>query len=378
MCVSGHKAVRFNPPRGRTHRQDPGWLPGSAIAVTILSSVLLFLAASRGLALGKQYEVREVAPEIFVWIPEDIMDQHGDPRFSRAGNVGFIVTNQGVVVVDTTNNPFHAREVLYEVRERTSIPVMLTIDASAAGDEMLGNEVFAEQRSTILSTTAAAQEMRLYQQELARRMPVEPELPFHMRGVHFTLPTETFNGEMSFTMGGQRIQVISLPCAPHGGAAAVFFPQEKVAFLGNLYVNGYVPRIGSRDIHRWIGVLGQVEKWDADIYVPAHGDPGNKASLEQFRGLLEWLQGRVQGEIRQGKSLLQIERELLGSNVLYLRARELAPATIAAVYRQLVPHPRRAAAHLTSIRSAASRLQPHPSSTPLSSARQTLTGGHEQ
>ncbi|MGH9448351.1 MAG: hypothetical protein ACRD3O_21935, partial [Terriglobia bacterium] len=224
------------------------------LVVTLMSAVMLILRAAPALALGKQYEVRKIAAGTFVWIPDDIMDQHGDPRFSRAANAGFIITDQGVVVVDTTNSPFHARELLYEIRQRTAVPVTLTIDTGAGGDEMLGNEVFADRRSTILSTAVAAGQMRLYEQQLARRLPLEPELPYHMRGIHFTLPDRTFQGEMSFTVGGRQIQIVSLPCAPrgvNGGDAAVFLPQVKVAFLGGLYVNGYVPRIDSRDIQRW-------------------------------------------------------------------------------------------------------------------------------
>ncbi len=365
MKTFSKKKIEISPPRQTPRGRCSGGTAASRIGLALISAVLSLLPASPGLALGKQYVVKKIAPGTFVWIPDDIIDQNGDPRFSRAGNVGFVITDQGVVVVDTTNNPFHAREVLYEIRQRTAVPVTLTVDTGSAGDEMLGNEVFAEQHSAILSTSAAADQMRLYEQQLARRMPVEPELPYHMRGIHFTLPDQTFQGEMSFAVGGLRIQVVSLSCTPSGrmgaGDAAVFLPQAKVVFLGSLYVNGYVPRIGSRDIRRWISVLGEVEKWDADTFIPGHGNPGTKPDLERFRGLLEWLQGRVQGEIRQGKSLVQTERELLGSSTLYLRARELAPETIAAVYEQLMSsHP--VARDVQPVADPSSSSQPRPDS----------------
>jgi glyoxylase-like metal-dependent hydrolase (beta-lactamase superfamily II) len=300
--------------------------------------MMLGLSAFRAFPSSKQYEVRQISPHAFVWIPEDIMDQSGDPRFSRASNVGFLITSAGVVVLGATNNPFNAREVLYEIRQRTDIPVRLVIDMGPQGDEMLGNEVFAEQRASIISTAAAAIRMRAYQQDLSRRVASVPEMGFHMRGIHLTLPNQTFKGETSFTLGGEEIRLIALPCALPGtseGDAAVLLPQAGVVFLGDLYVNGYVPAIGSRDIRRWIAVLGEVEKWNADVYIPAHGAPGTRQDLAHFGGFMEWLQGRVEGGIREGKSLIQVEHELLGSGAFYLRAPELAPSAIAAAYRQL-------------------------------------------
>jgi glyoxylase-like metal-dependent hydrolase (beta-lactamase superfamily II) len=288
---------------------------------------------------AREYTVKEVAPRTFVWVPEDVVDQNGDPDFSRAANAGFLITNEGVVVVGTTNSPLHARELLYEIRQRTDIPVRLVVDMGPQGDQMLGNEVFAEQRAAIFSTANAAAEMQRYEDRLKHRVSIDPLLSLRMRGIHFTLPDRTVGATTTLALGGQQVRVVSLQCGLPGkaeGNAAVFLPQAKVVFLGDLYVNGYIPRIDSLDIRRWIAVLGQVENWNAVVYVPAHGSPGTKADLDHFRGFLEWLQGRIQGGIREGKSLTQVERELLDTQALYLRAPELAPAIIAGVYEQLM------------------------------------------
>jgi glyoxylase-like metal-dependent hydrolase (beta-lactamase superfamily II) len=305
-------------------------------------------------AANQLYEVRQLAPHTFVWIPDDMMDQNGDPNFNRSGNVGFVITNDGVIVINTANNPFHAREVLYEIRQRTDLPVRMVIDTGSQGDEILGNEVFAEQRATIIASSGAEAQMRSYQSGLVKRMSLDPELPRHMRGIHLTFPTQTFQGTTSFSMGGQEIRVLSLNCDEPGNAegdAAVFLPREKVIFLGDLYVNGYVPQMGSRNVQRWIDALGNVEKWNATTYVPGHGDPSTVKTLANFRGFLQWLQAGVQAGIQQGKSLSAVEDQLLSSSAFNLRALDLAPKAIAAVYNQLA---RARAAHVTPNRSAPS------------------------
>jgi cyclase len=283
------------------------------------------------------YEVREVKPNIFVWIAEDVQDTEGDPQFNRAGNASFIITPEGVVVVNTTNTPFHARELLYEIRRRTDLPVRYVINTDSQGDNMLGNEVFVDQRATIISTATAQAEMRQYGEELAQRLREDENwrLQGRMRGIHPTVPAQSFDQERSFRLGGQEIQLRNLSGGHSAGDAVVYLPGAKVLFLGHLYENGYFPRLATSEVRRWIEILRQVESWDAEMYIPAHGPPGDKQQLAEFRQFLEWLVTEVQARLQQGKSLNEVKRELIPAEIYHWRARDLAPRAVEAVYRQL-------------------------------------------
>ncbi|MGH9469906.1 MAG: MBL fold metallo-hydrolase [Terriglobia bacterium] len=351
-------------PSGGIHISNPGQVAPGPLRSRLFAPLLILAALASALgprpagAIGRDYQVREIAPHSFLWIPDDIMDQNGDPLFSRAGNVGFVVTNEGVVVINTANNPFHAREVLYEIRQRTDLPVRLVIDLGAQGDQVLGNEVFAEQHAVILSTAAAAAQMRTYRQRLAHRMTFDSTLPERMRGIHFTLPTRTFQGETTFNMGAQEVRVRAFDCgagAAPGGDAVVYLPAQRALFLGDLYVNGYVPEIGGRDVQRWIGALGRLSKWNAITYIPGHGDPGSVRGVLNFQGFLEWLDAGVQAGLKEGKPLAQVEARLLPSSAFNLLARDLAPLAVATVYEQLI----RRGANQKAGRSVAPQLSPN-------------------
>ncbi|HEV2177830.1 MAG TPA: MBL fold metallo-hydrolase [Terriglobia bacterium] len=313
------------------------------IAFLCLSPVLCPLFPA--FAAGTRYEVREIKPQVYAWIPEDIIEEDGDPDFTRAGTAGFIVTRQGVVVVDTTNTPFHGRELLYEIRQRTEQPVTYVVDTNGTSDQVLGNEVFLDLNATILATPGVQAAMRERQQQLSRLMTGDRKLQRRMRGIHIKLPGRTFQGEMLLRPGGQEIRLMSLDTG--GSDLVVYLPVAKVVFLGDLFENHYLPQPEpgpeSRNIHQWIDALRTVEAWDAEVYVPGHGEPGAKKDVAAFREFLEWLSNEVQTRIAERKNLEQTKTELVPLVENYhWRAPELAPGVVTAVYQQFVEESSRA------------------------------------
>jgi glyoxylase-like metal-dependent hydrolase (beta-lactamase superfamily II) len=258
-------------------------------ALAPITGLLLF--AGVAWALGTRYEVTEVKPHVFVWVPEEIHDFDGDPLFPVAGTAGFIVGEEGVIVVNTTNNPFHAREVRYEIRERTDLPVKYIIDTDSRGDHILGNEVFTDEHATIISTPVATAAMRQYHLDLLKRMNAAGEPGFRMRrrmrGIHFTLPTQEINQDMTIGVGGEEVRLLLPLAGPTPGNVAVYLPGSKVLFLGDLYENGFKPQIEGADLEKWVAFLRKAESWDVDVYVPGHGAPGDKKSLAGFIKILE-------------------------------------------------------------------------------------------
>ena len=306
-------------------------------------------------AAGWLYKVQEVKPNVFVWVSDDVLDIEGDPQFDRAGTAGFILTSEGVVVVDTTNTPFHGRELLYEIRHHSELPVRYVIDTNSSGEQILGNEVFTELQATLISSAKTEEAISEYRQQLARRLVQEAgdvKLRSRMRGFHIAVPSQTFGNEMALRLGGQEIKLISLLRNGSGDDSVVYLPALKVLFLGELFQNSYFPRIDSRNLHDWIETLRRVEGWDVDVYVPGHGAPGGKKELAEFRQFLEWLEKEVETRFQKGKSISEVKREVgpLMGNYRW-HAPELFPEELEALYRQIVKIPSKGAAPNTTTRS---------------------------
>ena len=360
----------------------------SALSLFCTISGLSVALRSLGGAPATLYQVVEVKPHVFVWVPDDILDQDTDPQFRRAGTAGFIIGSDAVVVINAANSPFHARELLYEIRQRTDKPIQYVIDTDSDGEHTLGNEVFVDERAAILSTVAVQDAMRRYSEQFPERLRSDWRLQTRMRGFHPTQPSETFEGEKVLHLGSQpghvdaaragdmsyqdvsEVKLIQLsraafnargspdgasgviraeaPISTNGtgsesglpGDLAVYVPGAKVLFLGDLFENAYYPRFGPlshpRDIRVWIQVLRNVQSWQADVYIPGHGGPGTTKEVGAFRQFLEWLANEVETRIKEGKNLERVETELRAPLAAYhWHAPELAVGAVDAVYNQL-------------------------------------------
>ena len=283
------------------------------------------------------YEVIETNPGVFVLIPDDVRDPDGDPQFNRRTNAGFIVTDAGAIVVNTMNTPFRARELLYEIRRRTDLPVRYVINTDAHPDLVLGNEVFMAEKSAIISTIPAAAEMREYAEDLRRQVSRDENwrIRRRMRGIHPTAPTQTFDTELRIKLGGEEIRVVRVAGGHSDGDAVVVASQQKVAFLGHLFEGGFFPRLDQSDLPRWIELLKELESWDVETYVPAHGPPGGKKELAEFRRYLEWVLNEVSTRVAEGKSLSDVKRELKVTETYRWSSRELAAHAIEEIFQQV-------------------------------------------
>jgi glyoxylase-like metal-dependent hydrolase (beta-lactamase superfamily II) len=321
--------------------QTPG-LPGVSSllpsAFCLLLSAFCLLPSAYGAPARGLYEVREIKPGVYVLIPEDVVDTDGDPQFSRRANAGFIVTPEGTAVVNTMNTPFRARDLLYEIRRVTDLPVRYVIDTDSHADIVLGNEVFVAEKSAIIATTPAAEEMRDYAADLARRLAQEEgwRLQSRMRGIHPTPPTQTFDTEMRLALGGEEIRIVRLSGGHSAGDAVVYLPRQRLVFTGHLFENGFFPRLDSSDVHRWIEILKELESWDVDVYIPARGPAGGKKEVAEFRQFLEWLWNEVATRAAEGKTASDVKRELKLTETYRWSARDLAPRAVEEVYQQVM------------------------------------------
>ena len=144
------------------------------------------------------------------------------PSYENTGhnnNLSFIVTGDGVVVVNGGAAYILAEALHDEIKRITDQPVKLVINENGQGHAMLGNAYWAEQGVPILAHADAAEEFEEYGGQILRRM--EEYNRDKAEGTVLAGPTETFEDEKIIEMGDFRIEVLHLGPAHSAGDISV-------------------------------------------------------------------------------------------------------------------------------------------------------------
>jgi glyoxylase-like metal-dependent hydrolase (beta-lactamase superfamily II) len=231
------------------------------------------------------------------------------PTYENAGhnnNLSFIVTGEGVVVVNGGGS-FGLAEALHEeIKARTDQPVVLVIDENGQGHAMLGNSYWATQDVPIIAHVDAAAEFeergfRIL--ENAERMNRDRHAGTVLQG-----PTETFDDEYILELGEYRIEVRYLGPSHSAGDVVVWLPNQSLVIAGDMAFHERMLPI-FEDTY----TLDWLETWDAEFealeatyVIPGHGHPTNMDQVRLYtKGYLEYLRGEVGALIDNGDGLAE-------------------------------------------------------------------------
>ncbi|HSO07821.1 MAG TPA: MBL fold metallo-hydrolase [Pelomicrobium sp.] len=210
----------------------------------------------------------QVAPGVYA-----VIGELGGRTYENEGlnaNVGFIVTDEGVVVVDSGASYQSARKLHEAIRRTTDRPVKWVINTGGQDHRWLGNGYFREQGAEIIAHAKAKADMEARgADQLAALAPVLKE---KLDGTRAVLPTRTFTDRLVLAPGGREIQVIHFGAGHTPGDSVVWLPKERVLFTGDLvYVERLLGVIPVSSVKSWLAAFDAMAKLEPRTVVPGHG-----------------------------------------------------------------------------------------------------------
>ena len=127
-------------------------------------------------------------------------------------------------------------------------------------------------------------------------------------------PDITFADRYTVTLGGERVELIWSKNRHTSDLFDIYFPDERVLFASD-YV--WIKRLccnfsfDRRPITTWVASIRALEALDFDTVINSHWESGSKTDLVAFRQYLEELATQVQAGITAGKSVDELNKELL-------------------------------------------------------------------
>jgi glyoxylase-like metal-dependent hydrolase (beta-lactamase superfamily II) len=231
----------------------------------------------------------------------------GEPTVENAGNVGnsgFIVGDDGVVVVDTGISYRHGRAMLEAIARITPKPVRLAIITHAVQEFLFGNAAFAERGIPLLAHAKSVDLMRSRCEHCLDNLNelLGAQL---MEGSRLVLPTRMVDSSTALVAAGRQLQLLYFGWAATPGDLAVYDPASGVLFAGGLVSSGRIPQLRDGKLAGWLLALDRLEQIPARWVVPDHGPVSTPAAIGQTRTYLLALDARVRQVYGSGASLLE-------------------------------------------------------------------------
>jgi glyoxylase-like metal-dependent hydrolase (beta-lactamase superfamily II) len=265
------------------------------VSAVIAAFSLAGLSAAAQERAPREAAVKQVASDVYFFFDFD------------GSNAVFLVTDEGVLVIDTRTHPREGRDLLDRIRKVTDKPIKWVVNSHFHGDHYMGNSVFKEQAATFVAQEETARIMQqVHAKEMARRIEGFKARGYDPDEVKLVPADVTFDSRMTIRLGGREIRLFYLGAGQNVGDTFVAFPHARLLFTPGAFAKHSMPNMAfTPSVDNWIALLNQIAGMDVATFLPAHGDVATRDDIKELAAMLADEYATVKGAASRGVSLDQ-------------------------------------------------------------------------
>ncbi len=272
--------------------------------------------SSAGFSYAASHEIPSLANPNLTKVTDRVYALIGEMAIPNEKNDGFIcnsvfvITNEGVVVIDPGGTLQIGRMVIDEIRKITKKPITHVINTHHHADHWMGNHAFDDlnPKPEILGHLV----MKETAEEIGERwLEIISNLTKGKnKGTKIILPTRTVEGNETLKIGGLTFQLFHPEHAHTKGDIAIYIPEEKVLLPGDIFF--YIRTPGFQDASP-LGnaeALEALKKLDFDKVVPGHGPVTDKSGIDYMLNFIHLVHREVKKYLDQGLADFEMKEKI--------------------------------------------------------------------
>lgn len=290
--------------------------------------ILLWLLSS--VAYAFEPTVHKVSDRVYAIVGE--LNQRTVANQGLNNTSGFIITNEGVILVGSGATEASAKMLEKAVQQVTDKPIKQVLNIGVQDHHWMGNSYFLAQQIPVLALTKTIESQQ--QQESGNRIRLGTALGIKADTLTVAYATQRFSeDEKDLNLGGVEMSLRYLGDAHFPGDAILWLPKERIAFTGDMVFNermlGVLPSISKAKA--WQASFKRLAELKPEYIIPGHGRPSDWATAQKNTGdYLDWLMREVGKSIEEMEDLgaaverlsadkrfsfLQLSEDLHGKNI---------------------------------------------------------------
>jgi len=269
-----------------------------------------------GTCAAGDFNLTQLAPGVFVHQGSQLaLDV---PGHDDIANIGFIVGERCVAVIDTGGSVSTGKKLRAALRERTPLPICYVINTHVHVDHVLGNSAFRDDHPSFVGHAALAQAIANSRDFFVAQYGADLQQPAGAEQI--IAPDRLVERDTVLELGHRRLHLHAWPKAHTDCDLTVFDEHSGTLWTGDLLFRERVPVVDG-SVRGWLAAIDQLPAIKASRVVPGHGAPTRDLAraLAPERRYLQALIDGVSAELAQGESEQHaIDHVALGEQSLWL------------------------------------------------------------
>jgi glyoxylase-like metal-dependent hydrolase (beta-lactamase superfamily II) len=233
--------------------------------------------------------LRQVSPHVYT-IP--------DNSVPLVPNVGFVIGERGILVIDTGLGPRNGSAVLEVAKKLGGSRALYLVVTHFHPEHDLGAQAFPE-NTTMIRSNDQVKDISEFGLQLAqvfaRRSAINAEL---LKDADFRKANVTFDKDYTVDLGGVKVELIAMGANHTRGDTAMWVGSDRVAMRPQpAFASPY------SNVRHWLSSLDRLEALKPAIIVPSHGPVGDGSMFASgYRTYLTEVRDRTSTEKKAGRS----------------------------------------------------------------------------